>query len=150
MTKKNDDVIRENLKGIGTRIKEVRRTIRVTQKGMADKLGIFDSYLSDIETGKGNPGHAFFFKISSVFKVNLNYLLLGKGEMFSKPEQTPEEETYIEDIKSIEDIVWYMKKSPLFFHQVIAFASKFHYEHEELIKKNIEKNRPKKDEETTS
>ena len=150
MIKENEDIIRKNLKDIGTRIKEVRKTIRITQKEMAEKLGIFDSYLSDIETGKGNPGHSFFFKISSIFKVNLNYLLLGKGEMFSKPEQTPEEETYIEDIKSIEDLVWYMKKSPLFFHQVMAFASKFHYEYEELIKKNIEKYGPKKDEETTS
>lgn len=150
MNKKNEDVIRENLKDIGTRIKEVRKTIRVTQKEMAAQLGIFDSYLSDIETGKGNPGHSFFFKISSVFKVNLNYLLLGKGEMFSKPEQTPEEETFVDDIKTIEDLTWYMKKSPLFFHQIMGFAFKFKYEHEEIIRKNIEKNRPKKDEETTS
>ncbi len=150
MDKENEHVIRENLKEIGTRIKEVRKTIRITQKEMAAQLGIFDSYLSDIETGKGNPGHAFFFKISSVFKVNLNYLILGKGEMFSKPEQPPEEETFVDDIKTIEDVVWYMKKSPLFFHQIMGFAFKFKYENEEIIRENIEKNRPKKDEETTS
>lgn len=87
MNKKNEGIIRENIKEIGSRVKEVRKTIRLSQKQMADKLGIFNSYLSDIETGKGNPGHSFFFKISTIFKVNLNYLFLGKGEML-KDEKT--------------------------------------------------------------
>jgi hypothetical protein len=68
--------------------------------------------------------------------------------MFSKPEQTPGEETFVTRITSIEDLNWYMKKSPMFYHQMIATATKFKYENEEIIMKDIEENRPKKDEET--
>ena len=147
MNKKNEGII-QNLKEIGTRVKEVRKTLRINQKQMADKLGIFNSYLSDIENGKGNPGHSFFFKISNLFKVNLNYLFLGKGEMFLKSEQTREEDIFIDEIKTIEDLTWHMKNSPIFFHHMMSIAARFKYEYEEVINRNIEKNRARKDEET--
>jgi transcriptional regulator with XRE-family HTH domain len=114
----------------------------LNQKDMSDKLNVVSSYLSDIENGKGNPGHAFFFKFSFFYNVSLDFLFYGKGEMFRKPgKEPPGDEDFVEEIKSIDDIVWYMKNSPIFFHRIMAFAGKFAYENVEVLKRNIEKNR---------
>ena len=51
-----DQLIRDNLKAIGARAKEIRRKLGLKQKTISEKLNVVNSYLSDIENGKGNPG----------------------------------------------------------------------------------------------
>jgi transcriptional regulator with XRE-family HTH domain len=137
-----DRLIRDNLKAIGARAKEIRRKLGLKQKTISERLNVVNSYLSDIENGKGNPGHTFFFKFSFLFNVSLDFLFYGKGEMFLKLEKTPPgDQAFVEEIKTIDDLVWYMKNSPIFFHQIMAFAGKFAYENEEVLKRNIKKNR---------
>lgn len=134
-----DDLIRDNLKDIGARIKDIRKRLRILQLEMALTLNSANTYLSDIETGKGNPGHAFFFKLAKLYNVNLNYLFLGKGDMFlnnTTPNDT--DDRYCPIITSLEDISWYMERSPLFRHQVLGFASRFRYENEKIIDQDME------------
>ncbi len=140
-------MIRENLKEIGKRIKEIRKNLRITQKELAAELEMSPCYLSEIEGGKGNPGHAFFYKISTRYNVNLNYLFHGEGEMCTriKFKNIPDEDDNIDEIETIDDLFWYLENSPLVKVQVIGFAAKFKYENEEIIKKNIERYQAKKD-----
>ena len=104
-------------------------------------------YLSEIENGKGNPGHAFFYKMSTQYNVNLDYLFHGTGEMFKrvKLKNNPKEDEYINEIETIDDVNWYLENSPLLRSQVIGFAAKFKCDNEAIIKKNIKRNREKKD-----
>lgn len=143
----NEKMIKENLKEIGIRIKEIRKNLRVTQKEMASELKMSACYLSEIESGKGNPGHAFYYKISTRYNVNLNYLFHGEGEMYTriKFKKKPGEDENRDEIENIEDLSWYLENSPLVKVQVIGFAAKFKYENEEIIKKNIERFQAKKD-----
>jgi len=134
-----DDLIRDNLKDIGARIKDIRKRLRISQIQMAETIKITNSYLSDIETGKGNPGHAFFFKLAKLYNVNLNYLFLGKGDMFlnnTTPNDTDAQ--YFPIITSLEDLSWYMERSPLFRYQIIGYATKFRYESEKIIEQDME------------
>ncbi len=153
-TKKDDTTtIQKNLEDIGSRVKTIRKELRLKQSEMAEKLDTFHSYISSVEKGKANPGHSFFFKISTLFNVNLNYLFHGKGEMFlsDKPEKPGKKVT--EDYSLILDefdhidpdfMRWLLDYSPLFYHNVIGFAFRFWYENEKAISREVERNVEKK------
>jgi transcriptional regulator with XRE-family HTH domain len=145
--KLSDELIRENLRAVGSQLKEIRKILRLNQKEMAEKLHVSNTYVSDIETGKVNPSHTFFFKLSFVSNVSLDYLYHGLGEMFLKTEvaRDPVKDRSENDIKSIDDLVWFMENSPLVYHQVIAFAASFRYDKEESIMKDLAKNRKDRD-----
>ncbi len=145
--KLSDELIRENLKAVGSRFKEIRKILRLSQKEIAEKLHVCNTYISDIESGKVNPSHTFFFKLSFVFNVSLDYLYHGLGEMFLKTQlpRDPGKDRSENNIKSIDDLVWFMENSPLFFHQVMGFAGSFRYDKEESIKKDLAKNRKDRD-----
>ena len=51
------------------KIKQYRKNRRLTQKQLADKVGISRSYLSEIENGKWDIGLDLLIKISKVLKV---------------------------------------------------------------------------------
>ncbi len=68
-----------NYADIGSRLKEIRRHLKVQQKEMAKTLEVQASYLCDIKAGKGNPGPDFFIKLSSQYNINLHYLLMGSS-----------------------------------------------------------------------
>jgi transcriptional regulator with XRE-family HTH domain len=76
MTDKND---------VANRLKLIREALNFAQKDFAGKLGISAPSLSEIETGRNRPGIELLIKLSKNFKVNLYYVLLGKGEMFVNP-----------------------------------------------------------------
>jgi len=134
-------MIRENLIAIGNRIKDIRKHLRITQKEMAAQLKMSACYLSEIESGKGNPGHTFFYKLSNRYHVNLNYLFHGDGEMFTRKKFNKKigENEHLGEIETIEELYWYLENSTLLRSQLIGFAAKFIYENEEIIRKNIER-----------
>lgn len=134
-----DDLIRDNLKDIGARIKDIRKRLRISQIQMAETINITNSYLSDIETGKGNPGHSFFFKLAMAYEVSLNYLFLGKGEIFLETTRpnNPDDPKF-PNIWTIEDLCWYMVRSPIFSQEIISYAAKFRYEHKNLIEMDMD------------
>jgi len=141
-----DNILRKNLKEMGRRIKKIRDELRITQKKMTSVLKMSACSLSEIETGKGNPGFAFFFKISTRYNVNLEYLFHGTGEMFkrSKLKNNQNEYEYKSEIETIDDLYWYLENSSLLRAQVIGFAAKFKCDNEEIIKKNVKRNIEKK------
>ena len=141
-------MIRENLIEMGARIKEIRKALRISQKDMAAGLEMANCNLSEIESGKGNPGHAFFFKLSTRFNVSLDYLFHGKGEMFTtyRVKRDDGDELIIDHIETIDDLLWYLDNSTMFRNQVLGYAAQIRYENEEVIKKDISRKRSKKKE----
>ncbi|NIM13890.1 MAG: helix-turn-helix domain-containing protein [Candidatus Aminicenantes bacterium] len=68
----------------GSRLKAIRKRLKMLQAEFCDKLNISVPNLSEIENNKTRPGYDFFYKIVKEFDVNLNYLVLGEGPMFRK------------------------------------------------------------------
>ncbi len=138
-------MIRENLKEIGARIKEIRKALRISQKEMAATLEMANCNLSEIESGKGNPGHSFFYKLSTRFNISLDYLFHNKGEMFTtyRVKREGDDELIVDHIESIDDLLWYLENSTMFRNQVLGYAAQIRYENEEVIKKDIARKRSK-------
>ena len=67
---------------IGLRIKELRNVKKLNQLDFADKIGIKQSPLSQMESGKILPSIETLSKIIRVFNISYSWLIDGEGDMF--------------------------------------------------------------------
>ncbi|ETR68921.1 MAG: XRE family transcriptional regulator [Candidatus Magnetoglobus multicellularis str. Araruama] len=67
---------------IKKRIKQLRKSLNLTQSDLAKLLSIPSTAISKYETGQINPSYEILTKFGNIFNVNLNWLLVGKGEIF--------------------------------------------------------------------
>ena len=67
------------------RIKKIRETLEVSQRDFAKRVYISQTLLGDIELGNRNVNDRTIQLISTEFNVNKDWLLTGKGDMFSSP-----------------------------------------------------------------
>lgn len=119
----------------GQRIRAVRKRLGINGKDFAARLGIQNSYLSEIEHGKGNPTVAFFDRLHHVFQINLHYVISGKGEMLETddgPLINPADQPpgYI---ANAEDLYWYIKHCMPMKDAVMGFAAKYFLENEKMV-----------------
>lgn len=70
---------------LGERLRGIRERLNLKQKDFAKELGVSAPTLSDLESGKSKPGFDVLINLSEKFKVNIYYVLFGKGEMFENP-----------------------------------------------------------------
>lgn len=64
------------------RLRELRRSMNLTQQEFANRIGITRNTLASYETGKSNPGDAAVSLICSKLNVSEVWLRTGEGEMF--------------------------------------------------------------------
>jgi transcriptional regulator with XRE-family HTH domain len=64
-----------------SRITELRELLKYSQKDFAEKIGITQGALSQIESGKSNASFDTLKKISDEFNINCNWLIKGIGEV---------------------------------------------------------------------
>lgn len=69
---------------IGNRIKEIRTEIGISQKLFGEGIGIADSYVSEIESGKKVPSLTILLAIAFKYGVSIDWLESGKGEKYIK------------------------------------------------------------------
>ena len=72
----------------GERLKNIRKTLDLTLEKFGEKLGVKKASLSAIENGKRNLTEQLTLSICRVYKVNYDYLVYGKGEMFDRLPET--------------------------------------------------------------
>ena len=65
------------------RIREVRKSKRLTQKMFGRRLDIKQPQLSRYERGISEPDYDTIKKFHTVYNVNLNWLFSGRGNMFN-------------------------------------------------------------------
>ncbi len=65
---------KEFLKKLGRKIKLMREDSGFSQEKFAQKIEINQSYLSEIETGKGNPTIIYLKKISEALDTDIQEL----------------------------------------------------------------------------
>ena len=64
------------------RIKEVRKTVGLTQTEFANRIGLSQNFITQLETGSKNPSDRTLSDICREFSVSEQWLRTGEGEMF--------------------------------------------------------------------
>ncbi len=83
------------MEGIGERIKELRKILRLSQREFGEKVGKSLTAVQKWEAGDNPPSETTLKTISKVFGVNLDWLKTGEGEMFKEKNSN----AVIEEIK---------------------------------------------------
>lgn len=124
------------LGSIGSRIRQKRKELHVSQREMAEALGIAPTYLSEIENGKGNPGPDIFIKLGSIYGMNLQYIFLGEEDISIKIEKKPDitRVDISDQIDSVDKLLWFMEQSAYIRNSILALGAKFILENKEFIK----------------
>lgn len=64
------------------RIKELRKSLGITQQDFADKLGLKRNTIATYEIGKAVPSDRVVSDLCNKYNVNEEWLRTGEGEMF--------------------------------------------------------------------
>ena len=67
---------------MGERIKELRKSLKMTQQEFADRLNIQRGSIASYETGRISPSNATISLICKELNVSENWLRNGEGDMF--------------------------------------------------------------------
>ncbi len=71
---------------MGEKIRQARKDVGMTQKELADALGVSESFISQYETGKREPKRQTLIKLASALKLS------SPAYFFFDPVPDPEEE----------------------------------------------------------
>ncbi|AJI22721.1 helix-turn-helix transcriptional regulator [Priestia megaterium] len=90
---------------LGDRMRSLRESKELTQKQLADKLGIPNQNVSNYERGFRQPDYDTLQKIASFFEVSIDYLITGNEYRVSSDEMwkellDPKTELFFKDLKS--------------------------------------------------
>ena len=75
---------------VGKRISELRKKQGITQEQLADILGTTRQAVSKWESGKSNPDLDYVIRMGGIFRVSMDYLLLGSEHAATAPEMPDE------------------------------------------------------------
>ncbi len=83
---------------IGARIKQIRTAAGLSQVNMAKKIGIGQSTLAQMETGRRTVAERYIMLLASAFNVNPDWIKTGKGSIY-KPAGTSSGEQILSPTK---------------------------------------------------
>ena len=63
---------------IGKFIAERRKSLNMTQKDLAERVGVTDKAVSRWETGRGSPDVSYLTALADVLEVSISELVLGE------------------------------------------------------------------------
>jgi len=69
---------------IGTRVKLIRQSRKMTQKEFSASLGIVQGFLCSVETGKKSPSDTLLIALQHLYGINPAWLQNGSGEMCAR------------------------------------------------------------------
>lgn len=129
----------EKENGIGYRIKQVRLELKLKQQEFAKNLDISGPSLSEIETGKTNPGIDLLVRLHKGFSVNLYYVLFGEGSMFEDPliSDLRHLERYAVNLEDVREFLYNFKRSSIIQYFILNQYKKQMVLDEEAILKEL-------------
>jgi len=89
---------------INARIKAVRKALGLSQRAFCKGIFLSHSFYAQIESGTRNANDRIYELIATKYSVNKDWLLTGKGEMFSGPTPDLELEQLIEIYKELDPL----------------------------------------------
>ncbi len=89
------------MKGItGTRIRELRRQLNITQSELAKKLGVSPSTIGMYEQGRRKPDNETLLELCGIFDTTTDYLL-GKSNIYCVEKRNREVSEVIDEFTRI-------------------------------------------------
>lgn len=79
---------------ISDRIREVRKTLHLSQADLAKRLGVTRGHISNLETGQAAPSEQLLRLVSELFLVNFEWLSHGTGVRFYAIARSVQEEFF--------------------------------------------------------
>lgn len=76
---------------MGKRIAQRRKSLKIKQHDLAEKIGISNNYLSSIERGREKPSLEVFVSICNALNVSPDYLLVGTMHSSNVPQDIYDE-----------------------------------------------------------
>lgn len=83
----------------GERVKEIRKSLKLTLEKFGEKLGVKKNAISQIETGRNSLTDQMAKAICREFDVDYTWLTTGEGNMFLK---LPEENEYFKTVTQLQ------------------------------------------------
>ena len=81
---------------INERIRELRKTLKLSQRAFAKAIYVSNGYLADIELGHNEVKERLVHLISGAYSVSKHWLATGEGRMFNDTtEEKKERVTYL-------------------------------------------------------
>jgi transcriptional regulator with XRE-family HTH domain len=74
------DVVPGELEDIGTRLKEERERVRISQRELARRLGVSASLISQIESGQSKPSVSTLYALVTELGVSLDHVFRGHAD----------------------------------------------------------------------
>ena len=91
------------------RLKELRKACGITQRAMADRLGLKQNTIATYEIGKLSPSDRTITDICREFNVNENWLRTGEGKMFVQLTENAQFDLVCQELK-------FSGKHEIFYH----------------------------------
>ena len=82
------------------RIKELRKTLGLTQEKFGERVGLKKSAISQIESGVNGVTDQLRLAVFREFNVNEDWLRTGEGSMFVEPDEDEEIARFVGDVLS--------------------------------------------------
>lgn len=148
----------KTLKGIGERLRLVRKQLNYSAQEMAARLGLnYNSYYKN-ENNVTYPGLNTLYQVSEAHDISMDWLLFGKGPMYCREknkekelaelgkelelmrEKVREQEGKVAGIMlkpELKELLEHMQRIPLLYHEVLAYFQRFKMENRELLESFI-------------
>ncbi len=97
------------MKGIPERLKEVRKSMNMTQRELAEKLGVSHTHISELEVGRKRPSELFLSAVEARLGVRKEWLSQETGEKYVE-ERILFTEEEVEIIKALREMPEESKK----------------------------------------
>lgn len=73
----------KRMMSINNRVKQIRKSLNLTQRNFAEKISISTGYLAGIESGHKNANERITRLIAHEFNIDEHWLKTGQGAMFN-------------------------------------------------------------------
>lgn len=127
--------VKLNLKEIGERLKKARKSLNKTQDDMSRLSGVQHSVISEMENGLRKPYPQYLMLLSEL-KINLNWILSGRGSMFADFEINWD---FGQDNQIVKELIYLLENSPIFRYEILKIFLEFKIKNSEIIENILSK-----------
>lgn len=122
--------MKDNMETFGSRVRSLRKRKKMSQKEVAEKLGLSDAVLSNYERNLREPDFETLINLSKLFNVSTDYLLGCTNIPFPSNKL---DELFLGDIQNEEIRVWWEKLPSSSIEELKTLKAMW-----ELLQKNLE------------
>ena len=125
----------------GSRLKEIRQRLKMTQEQLGKKLGVNASAVAKYEYEVTFPNINMLNILASQYNVSMDYLVCGRGTLFYEDKDTPDSDRYkniIDGDKEMEELFSLVSSISWVRYAVLSYFQRFKLEHRHLMEKELE------------